>query len=217
MGIIGDIKLVWENGFFLSVILFFIFSIIAIFFLVLAISDIAKRKTDGIFANICMFFLLLILFSHLNININANGIREEALKKQEAIEEQKRENHINKMCFMLDTGAKSDFKKDDFVKKTMRDLSAYGSRIYWNLTNIQKDYYEKNKTSNGFSDNKDFSKIYSIGYQNLLKIKEEIDNRRLYCFKNYCNDIYYNKSDDDIEVKLQDFIKLKCNKGDKNV
>lgn len=33
---------------------------------------------------------------------------------------------------------------------------------------------------------------------------------RLYCFKNYCNDIYYNKSDDNIEVKLQDFIKLKC-------
>lgn len=217
MGIIEDIKLVWENSFYLSVIMFFIFLIIAIFFLILTILDIAKRETNGACPTICLFFSLLTLFCHLIIINNADDIREKALKKQEAMKEQQRKNHINKMCFMLDTDVKSALKKDDLAKEKIYDLSALASKNYWDLIDMQEDYYEKNKTSDGFSDNKNFTKIYSVGYQNLLKIKEEIDNRRLYCFKNYCNDIYYNKSDDDIEDRLQKYIKLQCNKGDKNV
>lgn len=216
MGFIEDIKLVWENSFYLSVTLFFIFLIIAIFFLILTISEIAERKTDGIIATICLFFSLLTLFCYLGIISNADDIRKKALQKQEAMKERQRKNHINKMCFILDTEVKSDLKKDDLVKEKIYDLILSAGENYWSLIDMQKDYYEKNKTSDGFSDNKEFTKIYSVGYQNLLKIKEEIDNRRLYCFKNYCNDIYYNKTDDGIEVKLNDYIKLQCNKGDKN-
>lgn len=216
MGFIEDITLVWENEIFLPVILFFVFLSIGIFFMILTISDIAERKTDGVFLTICLFFSLLTLFCHLNIYKNADCIREKALEKQKAIEEQQREYHISKMCFILDTSIKSDLKKDELQEKLIYALYKLANNYYFDLEKTQNAYYENNKTSDGFSDNKEFSKIYSLGYQNLLEIKKEIGNRRTYCFKNYCNDIYYNNSYDGIETQLEDYTKLQCNKGDKN-
>lgn len=218
MEFIKNIKLLLEYGKIFDAMAIFLFLFIVILFFILAVSCGIKKEKDNmlVWASFCIFFIIPILICYININNTANDLKKDVLRKQKMAEEQKRENHINKMCFMLDTGAKSDLKKDDLAKETFDDLSEIANKIYWGLQDIQDDYYTKNKTSNGFSDNKDFSKIYSLGYQNLLKIKEEMDNRRFYCFKNYCSGIYYNKHNDYIKNTLQNYIELQCNKGDKN-
>ncbi|ULO03755.1 hypothetical protein [Campylobacter sp. RM12651] len=207
MGLIDSISFLWANNGSFLVLLFY-----GALFLIIVFIAFSLISTEPAFLVFSLLSSLAAFLFSLLITKEANLIIEKQEKeKQEQIEKNK-QLEISKMCFKLDTSIESDLKKDELQEKPIYALYELSNNYYFDLEKMQNAYYEKNQNSNGFSDNKELIKKYSFGYKNLLEIQKEIGTRRVYCFKNYCGDIYYKSELDNIDSMLKYYIKLKCKK-----
>lgn len=118
---------------------------------------------------------------------------------------------LDKMCFVLDTTIKIHKDTKTLEESSIAQLNSLTEAHFNEMLEIKDEYLNKNTPAGEFNENTNLSELYSLGYDSILNTLNEVKNRRIYCFKNYCNKSYYDELyEKHIQDTLKKYLALNC-------